>query len=74
MQAKIRQGELQKIPYMLIVGNREQEEGAVSVRLRSGEDLGALSLDALLERLHAENAPFGQGDGPPDDSWSSRCC
>jgi threonyl-tRNA synthetase len=41
MQAKIRDAQLQKIPYMLIIGDREVENGAVAVRLRSGEDLGA---------------------------------
>ncbi|MEJ2732061.1 MAG: threonine--tRNA ligase [Anaerolineae bacterium] len=41
MQAKIRGAQLQKIPYMLVVGDREVENGAVAVRLRSGEDLGA---------------------------------
>ena len=42
MQAKIRNAQLQKVPYMLVVGKREVEQGAVAVRLRSGEDLGAL--------------------------------
>ncbi len=41
MQAKIRDAQLQKTPYMLVIGDREVENGAVSVRLRSGEDLGA---------------------------------
>ncbi len=50
MNAKIRDAQLQKVPYMLIVGNREAEAGAVAVRLRSGEDLGALSLEAFLAR------------------------
>ncbi len=40
MQAKIRAAQLQKVPYMLVVGDREAESGAVAVRLRSGEDLG----------------------------------
>ena len=40
MQAKIRDAQLQKVPYMLVVGDREAESGAVAVRLRSGEDLG----------------------------------
>jgi threonyl-tRNA synthetase len=48
MQAKIRNAQLQKIPYMLVIGKREAEEGAVAVRLRSGEDLGAMSVDAFL--------------------------
>ncbi|MDY6916882.1 MAG: threonine--tRNA ligase [Chloroflexota bacterium] len=48
MNQKIRQAQLQKVPYMLIVGDREAESGAVSVRLRSGEDLGDLSLEAFM--------------------------
>jgi threonyl-tRNA synthetase len=42
MQAKIRNAQLQKVPYMLVIGKREVEHGAVAVRLRSGEDLGAM--------------------------------
>ncbi len=42
MQAKIRDAQLQKVPYMLIVGDREAKAGAVAVRLRSEEDLGAM--------------------------------
>jgi threonyl-tRNA synthetase len=41
MQAKIRDAQLQKLPYMLVVGNREMESGGVAVRLRDGQDLGA---------------------------------
>jgi threonyl-tRNA synthetase len=48
MQAKIRNAQLQKIPYMLVAGDREQENGAVSVRLRSGEDLKSKSVDEFL--------------------------
>ena len=48
MQAKIRDAQLQKIPYMLVVGKREVEADSVSVRLRTGEDLGALTVDAFL--------------------------
>jgi len=44
MQSKIRDAQLQKIPYMLVVGDKDQEAGAVSVRLRSGEDLKAKPL------------------------------
>ena len=49
MQAKIRNAQLQKIPYMLVVGGREAEAGAVAVRLRSGEDLGAMPVDDFLK-------------------------
>jgi len=54
MNAKIRDAQLQKIPYMLVVGDREAEAEQVAVRMRSGEDLGALSIEAFLERLTAE--------------------
>ena len=49
MQAKIRNAQLQKIPYMLVVGKREVEADAIAVRLRSGEDLGARTVDSFLE-------------------------
>jgi len=48
MNAKIRNAQMQKIPYMLVVGDREQEQGAVAVRLRSGEDLKTKPLDEFL--------------------------
>jgi threonyl-tRNA synthetase len=48
---RIREAQLQKVPYMLVVGAREQEDGTVSVRRRAGEDLGAMSLDAFLSRI-----------------------
>ncbi|ABU56481.1 threonine--tRNA ligase [Roseiflexus castenholzii] len=54
MQAKIRQAQLQKIPYMLIIGDREQHAGAVAVRCRSGEDLGAVPVAAFIARARAE--------------------
>ncbi len=41
MQAKIRDAQLEKVPYMLVMGDREMQAGAVAVRLRNGEDLGA---------------------------------
>jgi len=49
MNLKIRQAQLQKIPYMLIVGDKEAASGEVSVRLRNGEDLGRQNLDAFKE-------------------------
>ena len=54
MNAKIRQAQLEKVPYMLVVGNREAESASVSVRLRTGEDLGACSLADFKGR--AKNA------------------
>ena len=50
MQAKIRDAQLQKVPYMLVIGDREVEGGAVAVRLRSGENLGAQSVPDFLSR------------------------
>jgi threonyl-tRNA synthetase len=49
MQAKIRNAQLQKVPYMLVVGKREAEAGQVAVRLRSGEDLGAMTVQDFLD-------------------------
>jgi len=48
MNAKIRNAQMQKIPYMLVVGDREQEQGAVAVRLRSGEDLKTKSIAEFI--------------------------
>jgi threonyl-tRNA synthetase len=53
---KIREHSLQKLPYQLIVGDKEQQAETVAVRTRGGEDLGAMPLDALLERLRKEVA------------------
>jgi len=49
MGFKIREAQLQKIPYMLVIGNREMENDAVAVRLRTEEDLGAMPVAAFLE-------------------------
>ena len=54
MGAKIRAAQLRKVPYMLIVGDREQGAGAAAVRLRSGENLGAMEVDRIADRLSAE--------------------
>lgn len=54
MQKKIRNAQQEKIPYMLVIGDKEVEEEKVAVRLRSGEDLGAIAVPDLLERLKAE--------------------
>jgi threonyl-tRNA synthetase len=48
---KIREAQMQKVPYMLVVGAREQEDGTVSVRRRAGEDLGALPVGDFLSRV-----------------------
>ena len=54
---KIREHTLQKVPWLLVIGDREKEHGAISVRTRSGEDLGGMPLQAFLERLQAESGP-----------------
>ena len=54
MNAKIRNAQLQKIPYMLVVGDREAEANAAAVRLRSGDDLGALPIEQIARRIVGE--------------------
>jgi threonyl-tRNA synthetase len=54
MQAKIRDAQLQKAPYMLVVGDREAATGTVAVRLRSGEDMGARPLAEIIARMQGE--------------------
>ena len=51
---KIREAQMHKLPYMLVVGDREAEAGAVAVRTRSGEDLGAMPLDDFIARITEE--------------------
>ena len=51
---KIREHSLQKLPYQLVVGDKELQAETVAVRTRSGEDLGAMTLEAFTARLHAE--------------------
>jgi threonyl-tRNA synthetase len=53
MNAKIRNAQLAKIPYMLVIGDREQDNDAVAVRLRSNEDLGAMAVDDFIARVQA---------------------
>lgn len=54
MGYKIRQAQLEKIPYMLVVGDKEMEDGTVSVRSRKDGDVGKLSLDELVSKLVEE--------------------
>jgi threonyl-tRNA synthetase len=51
MNAKIRDAQLQKIPYMLVVGNREEEARGVSVRLRTNENRGLIDLSEFVDHL-----------------------
>ena len=57
MNAKIRDAQLQKVPYMLVVGDREAEAEAAAVRLRSGENLGAVPVSQVIERISSDNRP-----------------
>jgi len=54
---KIRDAEVQKIPYILVVGDKEMTAGTVSVRQRGGQDRGVMPLADLIQALSAENAP-----------------
>ncbi|HVC28001.1 MAG TPA: threonine--tRNA ligase [Gammaproteobacteria bacterium] len=51
---KIREHTLQRVPYLLVVGDREQETGSVAVRTRDGKDLGSLTIEAFAQHLTAE--------------------
>ena len=51
MQAKIRDAQLQKVPYMLVVGEREEKAKSAAVRLRSGKDLGAKTVTEITETI-----------------------
>ncbi|MDR2876805.1 MAG: threonine--tRNA ligase [Chromatiales bacterium] len=56
---KIREHTLQRVPYLLVVGDREMGEDSVAVRARDGSDLGSMSIDAFADRLAAESARRG---------------
>lgn len=56
MQAKIRDAQLQKVPYMAILGDREQAEGKVAIRKRNGENVGVISIEQFLANLKQEIA------------------
>lgn len=57
---KIREHTLQRVPYMLVIGDREVEQQSVAVRTRSGEDLGSMPLAELVQKLTAEIAGRGR--------------
>lgn len=54
---KIREHTLQKVPYLLVVGDREKETGTIAVRTREGVDLGSMPVEAFAAKLAAENGP-----------------
>jgi threonyl-tRNA synthetase len=53
---KIREHSMQKLPYLLVIGDKEMAAGAVAVRARGGQDLGAMSLDAFVQKIQADIA------------------
>ena len=59
---KIREHTLQKVPYLLIIGDKEVESDSVAVRKRNGEDLGALKIEDFCVRLGQDVANFGRSD------------
>ncbi len=56
---KIREHSLQKLPYQLVVGDKEKQAETVAVRTRGGEDLGSMSLEAFIARLRSEAEALG---------------
>jgi threonyl-tRNA synthetase len=54
MQKKIRTATKMKVPYMLVLGDREMETSSLAVRMRSGKDLGSMTVEQFLERLRIE--------------------
>ena len=63
---KIREHTLQKIPYLLVVGDREVESGTVAVRKRNGEDLGVMTFDDFCKHLSQDVSRFGRIEKSPD--------
>ena len=59
---KIRHHTLSRVPYLLVVGDREVEEGTVAVRTREGEDLGSMQVDAFVQHLESDVARRGRKD------------
>jgi threonyl-tRNA synthetase len=57
---KIREHTMQKVPYLVILGDREQNESTLAVRSRSGTDLGSMSLDTFAQDLLREIASHGR--------------
>jgi threonyl-tRNA synthetase len=52
---KIRSAQVEKIPYMLVIGDKEQEAGEISLRSRKDGDLGSMPAQAVIEKLDKEN-------------------
>ncbi len=64
---KIREHTLQRIPYLLVVGDREMETETVAARTRAGKDLGAMTLSAFAELLQADIARRGRTEPSLED-------
>ena len=63
---KIREAQVKRIPYMLVLGDREQEDGMVSVRTRYGGDQGTMTLDDFITQITKENRTKATGEQKPD--------
>jgi threonyl-tRNA synthetase len=57
---KIREHTIQKVPYLLVAGDREMENGQISVRTQDGQDLGTMTIEEFAEHLSADVARFGR--------------
>ena len=68
MNGKIRDAQMKKVPYMLVVGDREAEAKAAAVRVRGGGDLGAMPLADIVEKLRTERDTKWLGPGVFPDS------
>ncbi|MBU3667004.1 MAG: hypothetical protein FGM53_00515, partial [Rhodocyclaceae bacterium] len=55
---KIREHSVNRLPYQLVVGDKEKEAGLVAVRTRGGQDLGQMTVAVLIERLKADVAAY----------------
>jgi threonyl-tRNA synthetase len=58
MAAKIRNAQLQKIPYMLVIGKKEEESSSVAVRKRSGEQSFGVKLETFIDEVNQKTAAF----------------
>jgi threonyl-tRNA synthetase len=68
---KIRDAEMQKIPYILVVGDKEATTGTVSVRKRGGQDLGVMPIDELVAVIQRELRPALPPAGLPQSKGGS---
>ena len=58
---KIREAQMQKIPYMIVLGDKEAEAGPITVRTRTGGDMGAMEFDAFAAQIQNEIATLANG-------------